>query len=132
MAAANEMSFSINILGEVTQERWVGTFTAKCRLSHRDHLTADKLFRELIGPNPETACDRARQTSEIFSQLAVRIVQSPDWWKASGNGADLADDAIIAEVYNNAMRIEKEALETLKKKAAEAQAELQKQAPATP
>lgn len=127
MATANEASFTISVIGEVTGEKWLGIFKVKVRLSHRDYIAKDKIRREFLGPHPEGASERAVTSAEILSQLAVRIIEAPAWWAASNNGLDLNDDAVILEIYNAAIKAETDTAEALKKKAAEAEAELKKQ-----
>lgn len=127
MANPNEAQFTISVTGDITGEKWMGLFKVKIRLSHRDYMTKDKLRRDFLGDHPEAASERASTSAEILSQLAVRIVEAPTWWAASNNGLDLADDTVILEIYKSAIKAETDAAEALKKKAAEAEAELKKQ-----
>lgn len=122
----NTASFSINVQGETTQTNWIGDFSAKIRLSHADEMQRDRLRKDFLGPNPEDSSPRAKDQAEVFSQLAVRIVKAPLWWKESRGGLELSDDNVIAKVYEEALRIEREALEELQKKAKEAQEALSK------
>lgn len=122
----NTVDFSVNILGEVTQTNWVGNFSAKIRLSKGDELQKDRIKKELLGPNPKDSDPRAQDLAEVISQLSVRLTKSPAWWKESRNGLELADDSVLAKVYEEALRIEKEALEELQKKANEAKESLSK------
>src|SRR5277367_6398183 len=110
---ANESSFSINILGETTGERYVGKFKCKVRLSMRDNITKDNIRRQLIGTNPIEAVPMASDLSQAAGELAVRIIDGPSWWLASDNGLDLEDTSVMVEVFNNAMRLEKEYRESL-------------------
>lgn len=110
-------SFSINVVGDTTQEQWVGLFKVKTRLSHRDHLNRDRIRREMLGPNPQGVSPRADSIAEIFSQLSVRIVDAPSWWKDQGGGMDLADDNVVAKVYDEAMKAEADLAKSLKEKA---------------
>jgi hypothetical protein len=118
--------FTISVTGDTTGEKWVGSFKAKARLSHRDQLTKDRIRRELLGPDAGNASTRALNQSEIFAQLTVRLSESPSWWRDSGNGLDLADDNVVAEVFEACLRIERESLDALTKEGEEAKAELQK------
>lgn len=118
--------FTISVTGDTTNEKWVGTFKCKPRLSHRDQLTKDRIRRELLGPDANNASTRALNQSEIFAQLAVRLSESPSWWKDNGNGLDLADDNVVAEVFEACLRVEKESVEALTKDGEAAKAELQK------
>lgn len=120
--------FTVSVTGEVTGQVWAGAFKVKTRMSHRDHMTQDRLRREYLGPL-EGASPRAAASAEIFSQLAVRIVDAPSWWADNGAGLDLADDNVVSQVYEAAMKAEREAIEALKKAGEAAREELKKTAP---
>jgi hypothetical protein len=126
MAISESVKFTVTITGETSGETWRGEFAAKPRLSHRDQLARDRIRRELLGPDGTNAVPRAHNQAEIFSQLAVRLTEAPKWWSEAGNGLDLDDDNIVAEVYSQVMRIEQEAFERVKKAAEDAKAELAK------
>jgi hypothetical protein len=125
---ANEASFSLSLDGETTGEKWVGDFKAKKRLSHRDQLRKDQVRRDLLGPQGNTPTERAMSTAMILSELRVRLVDAPKWWQAMGEGLDLEDDNVIGTLYDEVMKIEREAGESKKKKAADALTEMRKEA----
>lgn len=124
----NDAPFSVNLIGEVSQEHWMGEFRCKTRLSHKDHLLKDKVRRELLGNDPNNAGPRAQSIAEIVSQLAIRITKAPPWWQDTENGLTLEDDNLLAKVYECALQVENEHYEELKKKAEEAKKELEKTA----
>lgn len=119
MAAINTDTFTISVIGETSQEKWYGSFTVKTRLSHKDRLEQDRIRRQYLGGDPVGASQRALTSAEIFSQCAVRITKCPPWWTDADNGTDLADDNVVAEVYNKALECESKLAEELKKKAEE-------------
>lgn len=121
-----ERSFVIRVVGEVTGETFVGSFTVKTRLSHRDHLNRDSLRRQLLGDKPEFASERAATSAEIFSQCSTRILEAPSWWTGSDGGMTLTDDSVVIEVYQEALKCEAEALAEVQKKAEEAKKDLAK------
>lgn len=114
------VEFSINVKGEVTGEDFKGVFKAVPRLSHRDNLRRDQLRRDLLGGKPEDASPDAMNVSLVFSKIWVHLVEAPSWWKDSGNGVNLLDEAPVAAVYDNVARIEREAIEAVQKKSQEA------------
>lgn len=118
------INFTISVDGEVTGEKYRGEFKAKPRLSHRDQMQRDRVRRELLGGDAQFADQKTLYQAEIFSQLAVRIIKAPSWWTDSNGGLDLEDDAVIAQVYKQAMKLEEEALAALKKEADAAKADL--------
>jgi hypothetical protein len=118
--------FSIDVVGEVSQEQFKGSFTTKLRLSHADTFRKDEIRRKLLGPNPEGASPRAQNSADIFSELAVHILDAPSWWTSANNGIDLADDAPVAAVFEGAVAEKKKYLDGIKDKATAAAAELKK------
>ena len=111
---------TVEVVGEVTGEKYWGVFGFKNRLSHADELRKDRLRKEFLGPNPQDSSPRAQDQAEIFSQLAVRIVKAPTWWVESQNGMLLSDDSVIAKIFEEAVQVEKKAFEEMQKKAKEA------------
>lgn len=123
MASSNDtVQFSISVNGESTGEKWVGSFKMKTRLSHKDQLRLDQIRRDLLGPNPDGASPRAQNQAEVFSFIAVHLLDAPIWWKNNDNGLDLQDDNVVAEVYAQITKAKMEAAEKLKKAAIDAEA----------
>ena len=124
------VEFSVSVTGEVTGETFKGVFKAVPRLSHRDNLRRDQLRRDLLGGRPEDASPDALNVSLVFSKIWCHVVESPSWWKDSGNGVNLLDETPVAAVFDNVARIEREAIQAVqdaaKKKAEEAAEELKK------
>ena len=116
------VEFSVSVTGEVTGETFKGVFKAVPRLSHRDNLRRDQLRRDLLGGRPEDASPDAMNVSLVFSKIWVHLTESPSWWRDSGNGVNLLDEAPVAAVFDNVARIEREAIGAVKKQA-EKQAE---------
>ena len=117
---ANTSPFTISIVGDVTEEKWYGDFSAKKRLSHRDQLRKDQLRRELLGSQAGAPTERALSTAMILSELSVRLTKTPSWWTEKGEGLDFADDNIIGTVFDAAMKVERDAADEKKKRAEEA------------
>jgi hypothetical protein len=119
-------SFTVSIKGETSGENFAGKFTVKTKLSHGNQLMQDQIRRQLLGPQPVGVVpgDRATNTSEILSQLQVRIVSAPSWWTNSDNGLNLDDDNIIVEVFTKATAVEVEYKESIKTAAEEAKKKL--------
>lgn len=118
------VAFSIHIVGNVTNKTWIGDFRAKERLSFRDQLNRDRARRELLGPEVGTADAEALSIAVIISELSVRLTEAPAFWTESQNGLNLQDDNLIMEIYNKAIKIEKDALSTLVEAGEEAKKEL--------
>jgi hypothetical protein len=124
MPAKYESSFTVNVTGETTGEVFPGVFKVKTRLSFRDALERDKIRRALLGSDPDGASIRANSIADVFSELAVRIVDAPSWWANSANGMDLSDDNVVAEVYKQAMEAAKASVAEVTTKADAAKKDL--------
>lgn len=122
----NEKEFSVHVTGETTGETFSGKFKAKERLSHRDKLVRDERRRVVLGAKSEEAPVWAQKYAEVFSQLEVRLVETPSWWRENGNGFDLEDDNVIVEVYNRSLKVEEEFLERRRVETEKAKAEVEK------
>lgn len=118
------VDFHIVVTGDRTGEKWVGNFKAFRRLSHRQELARDRFYRDLLGPNPEGASERAVSQAEIFADLKVTLADTPRWWKDAGEGLDLADDNLIQEVWQQVVKIRLEAFKEVQEKAEEAEKKL--------
>lgn len=129
MSSNEPVSFTIDIIGDFTGEKWVGQFEVKPRLSYRDQLKEDQIRRELLGKDSEHAGEDARNYSRLFSGLSVRLVKTPKWWVEYNNGLDLTDQNLIVEIYTKTMDIVKAAAEETVERAENAKAELIKAAP---
>lgn len=124
---SNSANFTISVLGDKTNTTWAGEFSCKPLLSHRDELVRDSRKRELLGAvNPQFADPRALNQADVFAELFVRLTKAPSFWVESGNGLDLLDDNVVAAIYREVMRLEKEAFDAIKKQAETAKADLRK------
>lgn len=99
MALDNTEAFSVHLIGDVTGETWTGGFTTKIWLSHRELLRIDQIRRQLLGETPSSPSVRAADTADMLSELQVRLVEAPAFWKDAGNGLDLVDDNLLQEVW---------------------------------
>ena len=122
----NIITFVVDEKGEISDQQFQGKFSAKLRLTHKEQLMVDREYRKLIGDKPEHATLRSKNQADVISQLYIRVVDSPSWWRESDNGLDLLDDNVVAAIYTkitetvakeDAEKIEKakEAAEQLKK-----------------
>jgi hypothetical protein len=117
-------SFTINAIGETTGRSYSGKFTVKTVLTRADRFEADRRRRELLGPNGAEAMPDLQLESFYLGQLAVRIVEAPEWWKDSSNGLNVEDANLIKELSELTFAKEQEAREELKKEAAAALAKM--------
>ena len=123
---ANQADFTVSATGEVSGRTLSGKFTVKRRLSFKDQLAKDNRRRELLGPAKGEPSASMTALAEVMSELYVRVVDAPSWWKDSDDGLNLEDDAIVGAVYNKTMEIAVESNVTLKAAADKAKADLAK------
>lgn len=120
-------SFSISVDGEITKEKYLGEFTVKTMLSHRDSIVRDSKRREILGETkPEYASEDVTTLATVLSELFVRVVQAPDWFRASNNGMDLLDTTPLYEIYKKAMEAENAVFAKIKKDGEEAKQDIKK------
>lgn len=101
--------FDIDVVGEGSGTTFLGKFRVKTRLSFREQLRIDQIRRELIGPDPAgNVGDDAAAYAVALSELAVRLVEVPGWWKESKNGLDLEDENVLFDVWKKVREIVKE------------------------
>jgi hypothetical protein len=117
---AKDVPFTVDLVGEVTGEKFWGEFRAKTYLSFRDELQEDKFYRDLLGIRPEDAQPRAKNQAKCIAQLWVRLTETPDWWKERGNGLDISDDNVIESILLDAVGIEARARSEIKTKGTKA------------
>jgi len=125
MATAG-VEFSVHVVGETSGETFSGKFKVKDRLSHRDKLMRDERRRVILGSKSDEAPVWAQKYAEVFSQLDIRVIEAPSWWKENGLGLDLEDDNVIVEVYNKTMKVEEEFLARRNADTDKAKAEVEK------
>ncbi len=120
----NKVQFSVECKGETSDRNFSGLFTAKTKLSHREVLKEDEVRRNVLGQNPQYAGEYAASVASAIAYLAVRLVDSPDWWKQSGGGLELEDENVLVEVNNAAVKAIKEEQDARVKAAEAAQGAL--------
>lgn len=96
----SQSQFNVDVKGDVTGRQYMGAFTVKTRLSHRDTIREDQVRRDILGPNSDGADPKAKGLATAIASLAVRVVKSPTWWSDSDGGLELEDENILVEVYN--------------------------------
>jgi hypothetical protein len=115
----NQRSFDIDLVGETTGFDYKGTFTVKCALSisekHKLELERTRLSADYANPTAGLV-----GISIAMSNLSVRVIEGPAWWKNSNNGSDVLDEEVIFTLYEECMKMEKTWKDSLKKQSDEA------------
>lgn len=102
----NSKVIELSTTGSITGKSYVGSFRAKGVMTRRDQFLADAARRRIIGPNPGDALPALQGEAYMLGQLSVRIIDAPDWWRASANGELLEDGNVIAELYELSLTAE--------------------------
>jgi hypothetical protein len=100
MAIKQSVDFAISCTGELTGQSYVGTFTAKTKLSVKEQFREDELYRTLLGVDSQHASVAAKTLATALAYLGVRIIKSPDWWTKYDNGMEIEDMNLIVAVHN--------------------------------
>lgn len=118
MLPKNEKTFSISVIGEITDERYEGEFTCICVpfAALRNKIARDEIR--------ETG-DLDNITSDLFLRarwlvnVQNRLMSWPEWWGGLAQGAKLLDDNVLKEIYDKCIEAEIEWRDKVKKKATE-------------
>ena len=96
--------FDINLVGEHTNNTYMGSFKCKCLLSPMEQIKADKMYRDLLGNNSHLASVHVSQLCYALSQLSHRLVETPPFWDGQGiGGAHIKDESVILGVLESAL-----------------------------
>lgn len=124
-------AFTIHVVGSETGKTWAGTFKTKKFLSYRLKLRRDAIIRELLGETNPQLSVRIDLAAKI-ADCQVSLVEFPDFWKESGFGLDLEDENLLDTIQGHVTRVQREAVEAVKKAAAAAAPQLKEDAKKDP
>lgn len=100
-------SFSINLIGNINRQTYMGNFKVKCILSPLEFIKSDKLYRELLGNDSANAHSKARANAFALAQLQYRVIESPPFWENREiGGGHVEDDNVLSEVIELAIQAE--------------------------
>lgn len=113
-------TFTLDLVGDQTGQKYFGTFECLKRVTHAKQLMRDRLVRELLGPGGQDASIRAKNQAQIIAQLQVCLVKAPDWFKEARYGLDLVDDNVIGDLSDRVDDIQVRAFKEVQEKGEEA------------
>jgi hypothetical protein len=96
----NTVEFVIDCRGELTGNQYTGPFTAKTKLSLRESLKQDEMYRGILGANSQDASLASKQIASAISYLSTHLMTWPEWWTKLNRGLDCEDVNLLAEVNN--------------------------------
>ena len=99
--------FSINVKGE-SGKVYDGNFTVKMSMTRSEKFKADQIRREILGPSPvgQEAPPALQTEAYILGQLAIRLLDAPEWWVSARNGLDIEDYTVILTVYDKILELD--------------------------
>ena len=119
--------FDINVIGDDSGNPYMGSFKVRTLLTRRQLAAADEVRRTFLGSNPESASAQTKMDGFIVGQLAVRIIDAPEWFKNAGlGGQDLPDSNVLDKILENALKAEDERKGKILKQADSASESLKK------
>lgn len=81
---------SLDSIGELTGQRYAGSFRIKVLLTHSERLAVDRTYAMLL-PDDKSASQESKLKAGGIAELDQRIVEAPKWWLDARNGRDLVD-----------------------------------------
>jgi hypothetical protein len=96
----NTVDFTVDCRGELTGNQYTGAFTAKTKLSLRESLRQDELYRGILGANSQDASLASKSIASAISYLSTHLMTWPDWWTNLNKGMDCEDVNLLAEINN--------------------------------
>jgi hypothetical protein len=113
--------FDINIIGDESGNPYTGSFKVRTLLTRRQRAAADEIRRDFIGTNPEGASKQVAIDGFVVGQLAVRVLDAPDFFKNAGvGGQNLPDFNVLEAILEKAILAEEERKSKLIKQADDA------------
>ena len=112
----NEATFSISVIGETTQEQFIGDFICVCipTIAQRNSISREEI--RIIG-DASIAPPELQIRGIWLAALRVQIIDGPTWWKESNYGHSLLDDNVLKEIHENTVKAGEQWRAEIKKKA---------------
>jgi len=98
----DKMTFDIDLEGNITHERYHGTFSVKCLLTNAETLQIAAAV-DKMGGNSQTMPAPYRQFMKALCELDFLVLDAPAFWKNSEGGRTLKDQNVVNEVYAKAL-----------------------------
>ena len=124
MSIKNIVEFDVSAKGELTGKDYVGSFSAKTKLSTREQIKQDEIYRNILGVNSQEASLTSKTMAAAVSYLSVHLMTKPSWWKEIGEGLDLEDMNVLAIVNNTCQQKIEAEYQSLADEAKKAEADL--------
>lgn len=107
-----EGEFIIDLEGDVTKMRFVGSFNCKIPRK-KEQCLIDKHRAFLNGPSPEQLDPATLRFHHMIAYLRFTVTDSPKFWKESDLGYEMYDANVVEDVYKRVLDFEVEWLKSL-------------------
>lgn len=112
----NLVTINFHVIGDRTGNTYTGEFVVRKFLSHRQLLAKDQLLREYLkGDNLQISTQVSR--ADQLSTCQTALDKAPDWWKEANGGLDLIDDNVLVDLFEQVLKIQKEAEDAVRARA---------------
>lgn len=88
----------LDVIGEKTKTRWMGSFKIKAQLTHQDRFRVERAYAELMPRNEANAPEEIKMRAQVSAELFVRVIHGPSWWSDSQQGQLLIDTSPLYEL----------------------------------
>lgn len=102
-----ELSFQIEVTGDITKQRYIGDFTTKIP-NAKDQCFIAKHQAFLNGNFAEFLDISTLDFHKMVAYLRYTLTEYPKFWKQSDLGYQLIDMNVVKAVYNKVIEKEKE------------------------
>ena len=96
--------FNIHLVGDVTQQTYIGKFKVNSVLDPFQILNSGKRYRDLLGVNPAFASETEMNLAFALAQLEYRVINPPPFW----NNGNLKDLNVIMSVFDLSIQAEEQ------------------------
>ena len=125
----NESSFEFS--HQALTKKYEGLFTVHCilnmRQKHAIEVQKTRLLMDMANPT-----DELKAQALLLSNLRIRIIDGPEWWKQSDGGLNIIDDDALFALFNKVLDAEDKWKEPVRKLANPPAPAAPEQAPQAP
>src|ERR1700674_637874 len=109
---------NIDVEGDLTHTRWIGTFQVKRILTWKDRFEIERYYKEYLQDDSSVKDPMIIINASALAELRARIQSGPPWWEATSYGLDLIDNTpihtLMAELKRSTTSWDKELSEMVK------------------
>jgi hypothetical protein len=116
---------TLDVEGDLTKTRWIGTFSVKRVLTWQDRFNIERFYKEYLADDTSVVDPNITVNAAALAELRVRVQSGPPWWEDSRCGLDLIDKtpihALMVEVDKAKKQWDKELEDAVKEPPAKEQ-----------